>query len=345
MFRTVSRKLLMHIFCWIIFIAYEVSMVFAMGGGGSVLRFAGFYILDILLFYVNAQAFTEATRARHTLLVLMTSVILEMCLFVLFTIGIDIFIERVETNRPFIGATEEDYIRALWRGIYMLGISIAYWFTLRSFINARKADELRIEKLESEQRQAVLELAQLRAQINPHLLFNSLNFIYNSIESVSPKASEGILLLADVMRYAMTPIESDGKTALHKEVEQITNYVSLNQLRFNNKLFINVCISDSVSGSEERIAPLLLLTFIENMFKHGNLSDPHAPAMITVKLHGSELYFTTANLKRSNQPPEARLHIGISNIRTRLQARYPGAHHLQIIDDGVKFIVELTISL
>lgn len=345
MLRTVSRKLLMHVLCWVLFIAYEVSMVFAMGGSGSVLRFAGFYMLDILLFYTNAQAFTEAFRLRHVVLVLMPAILLELLLFVIFTIGTDIFVESIETGFPVIDISRLDYIRAIWRGLYMLGISIAYWFILRNFKNARKANELRIQKLQAEQERAALKVAQLRAQINPHLLFNSLNFIYNSIESVSTQASESVLLLADVMRYAMNPAESDDKVALCKEIEQIVNYIELNRLRFEDKLYIESDIPNDVSGSDLRILPLLLVTFIENMFKHGNLSDPHAPAMITTKLKGNELYFTSFNLKRVNQLPEARPHIGVNNIKNQLQAHYPGAHYLQIIDDGIKFIVELTISL
>lgn len=345
MLRTMSRKLLMHVLCWLIFITYEVSVVLAMGGRGGFFRFAGFYSLDILLFYGNTYIFSKAFRYRYIIAVLIPLVLFELALFTGLTIAVNVIIDSVEIYFPVIDISRLDYIRAIWRGIYILGLSIAYWFTLRSFRNERKANQLQIQTLQAEQKQAALELAQLRAQINPHLLFNSLNFIYNSIESVSPKASEGILLLADVMRYAMSPMEADNKTALSNEIEQIVNYISLNQLRFNNKLSVDVSIAATAYNSELRIPPLLLPTFIENMFKHGNLTDAGEPAVIAISVTGNKLHFFSSNLKRANQLPQTRLHIGINNVQTRLQARYPGAHDLQIVDDGVKFIVKLTISL
>ncbi len=345
MLRTVPRKLLMHALCWLIFITYEVSVVLAMGGKGGFFRFAGFYALDILLFYGNTQVFSRAFRSRYIVAALVPLVLLELATFTALTIAVNIIIDSAESGFLVIDISRLDYVRAIWRGIYILGLSIAYWFTVRSFMNARKANQLQIQKLEGERREAALENAQLRAQINPHLLFNSLNFIYNSIESVSSKASEGILMLADVMRYAMSKVEADGKTALNKEIEQIMNYIALNQLRFGNKLYIDISITDVVAESELRIPPLLLLTFIENIFKHGNLSDLRHPARIEISLEQNQLRFFSFNVKRTTRLQQTRDHIGIRNVRTRLQACYRGTHHLQIVDEGSTFIVELTISL
>ncbi|MBW7891303.1 MAG: histidine kinase [Chitinophagaceae bacterium] len=326
------------------FIAYEVAVTLTMGVDASFLRFTVFYTLDILLFYINAHVvFQFVFQRRYAVLYLIPLVLAELALFTGATIAVNVMVDSVEAKE--LDVSKLDYIRAIWRGVYFLGLSTAYWFILRNASNARKANMLQVQKLEGEKRETALENAYLRAQINPHLLFNALNFIYNSVVGISETASRGILLLADVMRYALTNMEPDGKVALCKEVEQVENYIAINQLRFSNKLCIVTDIDSACRTSALRIPPLLLLTFVENMFKHGYLSDPGNPAYITMRCTENIFYFRCGNEKRFNRVDFREGHIGIQNVKTRLQNYYEGLYDLDIADNDVTFTVKLTIRL
>ncbi len=344
--RRIPKKVFYHLLSWTLFISYEVLVTIGMGAHFRFFRYAAFYSLDILLFYVNAHVvFKYAFQRRYKALYVIPLVLAELYLFKQATIAANIFVDSAEAGRFIVDIDGKDYIRAIWRGVYCLGFSTAYFFILRNISNTKKANMLQIQKLEAERREAELEVAHRRSQINPHLLFNSLNFIYNAVESVSEKASKAVLQLADIMRYALTETQPDGKVELCREVEQIENYISLNQLRFTNRLSIISSIEDSCMESSLRIPPLILLTFVENMFKHGNLSDHRNAAFISIRCEGHTLHFYAHNSKARNRMEQKSEGIGINNVRMRLQNYYPEQFNLDIANNDTTFIVRLTIRL
>lgn len=300
-----------------------------MGSRAPVADFVSFYMLNIGLFYFNALTAAPAAAAyRYQLLSFPAIFCLELACYELLSIGMDVLVQSVQRGHWVIDIRRLDYIRVLWRGVYFIELSMAYYLGLRSINNFKL--------------KMAAENAHLRAQINPHLLFNTLNYIFTLTEDVSPEASESILLLADSMRYAMMPQQPDGMVELQKEMEQIERLIKLYEIRFNGKLLITTDFDPSCFREEIRIPPLLLLTFTENMFKHGNLYD--APALIRIWVADGTLCFYTFNLQANRRSIHSD-HIGLANARSRLKKFHRKNFVLETQTEGSNFIVNLKIRL
>jgi two-component system LytT family sensor kinase len=184
----------------------------------------------------------------------------------------------------------------------------------------------------------------LEHQLNPHLLFNSLGFIYNSVHENSPKAAECVLLLSDIMSFSLHDKSDDGKVPLSGEVEQIRRLIDINRYRFDKALSIGV----NLNGSFEkfRIIPLILFTLTENLFKHGNVLNTKFPALLSITVDsGGLLVFQSSNLKRPENEFIPGRKIGLKNVRLRLDFAYPNNYQLTISEDEDFYKTTLTINL
>ena len=184
--------------------------------------------------------------------------------------------------------------------------------------------------------------AYLQAQVNPHLLFNTLNFMYNTSAKVSEKLAETVMNLSDMMRYALTSIDEDDKVPLEKEIEHIHNYIRLNQARFNENLNVDILVNGDPEGL--RIIPLALITLVENVFQYGDLQDQQHPALIRIDIQDGNLELELKNKKRANR----RTHghgTGIRNLRERLDIYYPGLYSFDIQDEENSYALKLTLTL
>lgn len=239
-------------------------------------------------------------------------------------------------------------VGSVYRALYFIGFSVAYSFSMLLFRSSQLISQMRNRRLLQQKRSAEMERnliktenAYLTAQINPHLLFNTLNFIYNNLSQVSEKAAETVMLLSEMMRYSLTGIGDDGKVELWQEVEHINNMVQINQARFNDGLQVETHFDGDF---DVRIIPLILLTFIENIFKHGDLTDKNDPAQINISYVNGELNFYTRNKLRATMESKG-TGIGVQNSITRLEAAYSGHYNLSARPENGHFITELNITL
>ena len=188
------------------------------------------------------------------------------------------------------------------------------------------------------------ELSALKAQINPHFLFNNLNTIYALAERGDQRTKEVILQLSDFLRYVLYDTSSE-KINLEKEVEIIKTYVGLQKERITkNTTEVILNIQGDFTG--DQIAPLLLLPLAENFFKHG-LGKSHGIIEIDIHYSGHELHFSTRNSieRRENPINHQEGGIGILNVEKRLNLLYPNNHRLVFTDEGGLFKVDMTIGL
>lgn len=195
---------------------------------------------------------------------------------------------------------------------------------------------------QAEAGKANAELSFLKAQINPHFLFNTLNNIYSLAVTGSPHTPGAILKLSGMMRY-MTDEASRDFVSLEEEIECISNYIDLQRIRLNTQVSINFSVSGNTPGKE--IAPLVLMTFIENVFKYGISS--HESSEIIIKLFTGEqsVDFFCQNRIFSSKQKAGRTGIGISNTRKRLEHLYPSGHTLSIISKDDLYTVHLSLQL
>jgi LytS/YehU family sensor histidine kinase len=226
--------------------------------------------------------------------------------------------------------------------LFQLGFSIliAYLTYLRDEKKQRKILEEQKMQLEVEKSQANFNF--LKAQINPHFLHNTLNFLYAKSLPYSSELSEGILTLSDIMRYALSEGNAkDGKAPLKDEIEHVRNVIKINQLRFSNNLNVQFNVEGLVNGAT--IIPFVLITLVENAFKHGDLKSNEFPIEISLVVKDSLLYFSCRN-KKKNGPKELSTGIGLDNIKKRLDLAYGKDYSLKVKDEAVFYTTELTIN-
>jgi two-component system, LytTR family, sensor kinase len=185
------------------------------------------------------------------------------------------------------------------------------------------------------------ELHFLKAQINPHLLYNTLSHFHAKAEDFDPDLAKGILKLSEIMRYSLTD-STDNKVSLEGEMIQIRNLIDLHQLRYSGKLFIKLNVN--IQNNEAQIYPLLLLSFVENALKHGQLQDENYPVEIALKTDNDTLIFSTKN-RKNKAAMIISTHIGLSNIQKRLDILYPKKHTLIITNENEFYECRLTLNL
>lgn len=201
---------------------------------------------------------------------------------------------------------------------------------------------LRNQQLQKENTESQLQL--LKAQVHPHFLFNTLNNIYSQTQTESPKGSKMIMGLSDMLRYILYEGQKP-LVPLKQELDMTSEYISLEKIRYGNKLDVHVLTPDKVD--EIYIAPLLLLPFVENCFKHGTSNMLQNPWInLTVELKETTLVMKLMNGKAPlNVHIQNQRGIGINNVRQRLNLLYNAKYDLQIREDEEVFVVDLRVEL
>ena len=234
------------------------------------------------------------------------------------------------------------YFSIIMYGLFYSGISWlnAYLFYLAD--EKKKQKILEEQKMQLEVEKSSANLNFLKAQINPHFLHNTLNFLYAKSLPYSPELSEGILTLSDIMRYALSEGNArDGKAPLKDEIEHVWNVIKINQLRFSNTLNVEFTVKGQMDGIT--IIPFVLITIVENAFKHGDLKNQKAPIEINVEVARNTLKFWCRNRKKSG-PKELSTGVGLDNIRKRLDLAYGDNYHFDVKDDAEFYTTQLTID-
>ncbi|MXV50359.1 hypothetical protein GS399_05190 [Pedobacter sp. HMF7647] len=347
-----TPPLSVHLAGWAALIVYEISMYyFVFSTFSSVSRYATYYGLNISLFYLHAYGLNLAFDQRKLPYLRAAGwVLAEILLYVVVNNLLDQLIYSKTGPVKFLDFKKNFISLPFFRGIYMMGLSTLCWAFVR-MINYRKtAMEAERQSLISAKQNAELErnlaLSQnafLQQQINPHMLFNSLHFIQANISKQSTRlASEGVMLLADVMRYSLEGADPSGYTTLENEIEQVKNIISLSALHKDGRQYLDLDISGDFSSV--KVLPLLLVTLTENVLKHGDLSDPRDPANIRISIDkNQQLSYISSNKKNEIHKPGYGL--GIGNTLTRLETAYPGKYQFDTRQAGQYFHLTLKLSL
>lgn len=222
-------------------------------------------------------------------------------------------------------------------GITIGGLAAAIKLMKYWYVKEQKNLQLQKENVES-------QLEVLKAQVHPHFLFNTLNNIYSYTQNTSPEAARMISGLSGILRFML--YESDQKLVpLSKELKMLQDYINLEKVRYGNKLELHIDLPDKTEGFY--IAPLLLLPFVENSFKHGTSNILEQP-WINLKI---DIKDNLLRMKLLNSKPDKKklkdkyAGIGINNVKKRLEFLYPGKHELVITSEEDVFIVNLKLQL
>ena len=196
--------------------------------------------------------------------------------------------------------------------------------------------------MRAQQEKNTAELQLLKAQVHPHFLFNTLNNIYSFSLENSPKTPELILKLSSLLSYMLYDCKTD-EVRLENEIKIMKNYIDLERERYGNKIEISWSVEGEIK--DKFIAPLLMLPFLENAFKHGTSEQLEKPWLsVDISVSQNILKGKIANSK-NEYTPATNHGIGIQNVKKRLAFIYPGKHELKLNDEGNFFVVSLLIEL
>ncbi len=185
------------------------------------------------------------------------------------------------------------------------------------------------------------ELKFLRSQVNPHFLFNTLNNLYSLVATGSDKALPALDKLSGLLRYSL--YDQEPLVPLNRETDYLKDFLHLECMRVEDLALPRVTIGPFTK--DWQLPPLLLVPFIENAFKHGELKDPRHPLLISLTEEGEQLRFQVTNLKRKNVTSQDRIGgIGLANTRKRLSLVYPERHTLTLSSDEDVFRIDLVLS-
>jgi Histidine kinase len=220
---------------------------------------------------------------------------------------------------------------------YLLVIAVS---AIMRLLSEQQKQQQKMEAIAHEKTTA--ELNTLKAQINPHFLFNALNSIYGLSTTKSPNTPDAVLRLSDMLRYSTTQLENN-TVALQQELDYLSNFISFQQLRLtpNNHVVFTV----TGNAADKQIAPLLLIPFVENVFKFGTTTETDTELVIALEIENNVLRLTTRNqiFKDSNLASEK---IGLENTQRRLNLLYPNRHRIAYTEANhiFEFSLELTLA-
>ena len=332
-----TKVIFIHLLCWVLILTYQYSgyliesasfVSIALGVSMTIIQIVEFYICYLWVYPKYLK------KGKIPQLVLGVIFALGVFIALRFLIEEILYLNWFNFHNYSDQTTTISYIiDNIYYGISYITISAAVYSVQQNFKTEIANRKLKDEVVKS-------ELAFLKSQINPHFLYNSLNYVYSLAIPVSDKLANAILRLSDLMRYTLNE-SPDGGVSLVKEVEYLESYIELFKMRFEPNFFVDFNAEGIV---EQKVAALVLIPFVENAFKHGVLNDEKHPVRIKLKVNGKRLSFEVSN-KISHAQKDHSSGVGLVNIHRRLDLIYPDQHELLISNNGNTYKITLIINL
>jgi two-component system, LytTR family, sensor kinase len=299
--------------------------------------FANATAFYILLFLILPNFNKDTNRYK-----LSFYVIINICSIILFKEWIYTIIPVAEGDITLSLNFTTRFLAQIWEVGITIPFALAFWYADK--IVKEKEEQYRIEQENFLLEQAIIDtqINNLKNQINPDFLFRKLDYFYKESLPYSANLSKGISLLKEMMKYAIDDDGKNGKVSLQKEIRHIQNFIEINQLRFDGRL--QIFFEASGVSEKHQIMPLVLITFVENAFKYGELLDKNSPVTINLEMRSDEMFFSTFNKIRLG-PTEESEGIGITNTEKRLSLAYPNNYWLNIHHQHPHYEMKLYLNL
>jgi sensor histidine kinase YesM len=333
-----KTKIFIHSIGWIAFLFIPLffyqprpdnpnpDLLFIISSLVSGILMIGFFYLNSLIFFPN-----QYLKGRYTLYLLnVLTAFLLICVIIL------------TISHFFRPPNQEELFRPPPPTFPLpLAGNLLFRFLIVLFLSCAMTVNARWKKTEEEKMKA--EVSYLKAQINPHFLFNTLNSIYSLSIKKSDETSNAIIKLSNIMRYVVSDATHEF-VSVEKEIDYIKSYIELQKLRLTSSIIVQVEIN--IENPGKRIAPMLLIPFIENAFKHGVNTEENCFISIRIELDTNELHLIVENKKVAIQKQiEEYSGLGIQNSKNRLNLIYPSKHTLNITNGTNTYTVDLKINL
>lgn len=334
--KTCLSRALLHVLFWVLSV-FVFAFIFRLSGPISKLDiiYAAFFHISVvagvyLNFYGISKWLQKGRYLHYSVFMLTVTALVLVINHYTFKVLVDWVLPGYYFVSQFNHA-ETGVIFLIYLIITSASKLSAAWFELQK-VNQRMVKQEK-EKLDS-------ELRSLKAQINPHFLFNSLNVVYSLALKNDESTAEVVLKLSDILRYVIYDSTREQVT-LSSEVLLLNKYIELQKYRIEDSTPISFI---SEIEKDVKIAPLIFLPLVENSFKHGIKSDTEKGFInISLQSNDLEVYFEIENNKAKN-PDNNPNGVGLENIKKRLKIQYPGRHKLDVYDNNHTFKVCLRIG-
>ncbi|MNK74825.1 Sensor histidine kinase YpdA [compost metagenome] len=331
------KTIAIHILCWVLVLGYFY------GGAvieGTTLRQSAFTIsmnfIQIMEFYICYLWVYPRFLKKGKTLQLIGGILLTIAIFTASRYLIEevLYLKWFGFHNYAEGTTAWHYISDnIYWSLAFIVVPAAVYGIEKSFLAERMNLKLKDEVVKA-------ELSFLKSQINPHFLYNTLNYVYSLAIPVSDKLANAVLRLSDLMRYTLND-SPDGKVNLDKEVGYLESYVELFKMRFEPNFYVTFTTEGI---GDQKIAALILIPFVENAFKHGVVNDEAQPVRIKLKVQQKRLSFEVSN-KISHAQKDHSSGVGMVNVHRRLDLIYPDKHELLVSNNGNTYKSTLILNL
>lgn len=335
-------EILAHVGFWIFIIVVRLPMLnYTDNQPYYIWQLIVSMFLHIIIFYLFYFFFGRILLKRH----IWQFIVFIISFLLIYSIPVTYFFLFIFNKLMHVGLVQEDpqkgsvfmtYVSVIsTQSIYAITGTL-FRFTIDWFKNSRQQEMLEKQNITN-------ELALLRSQINPHFLFNTLNNIHAFVYRDQDKTAYGIIKLSEIMRYMLYETNSE-KVLLEKELKYVQNYIDLQRLRVKNPDYIDIKVEGNIYG--KMIPPLLLITFIENAFKHGRKNSPSPGISVLLKSEENSMYFEVSNYisQRNDDESNEFKGFGLKNLQRRLDLIYKNDYKLEIVKDNERYCVKLFIQ-
>ncbi|MCU0355773.1 MAG: sensor histidine kinase [Cytophagales bacterium] len=329
-----KKTVWLHLVCWLAFGATALSRDALVAFEKIMLARSVIVLLSsATLFYYVAWVACPYLSARKPL-----SFVLLLVLGVGVYAGLRVvLLEKILTHGTDLKSAS--FILNFWNGIIFSLAACGFYFTRKYYREEQNRQKLQNELL-------LTELAFLKSQMNPHFLYNSLNSLYSQALAVSEPLSKSILLLSDIMRYALEETDATGKVPLSKEITHLRNFIEMHRLRFRHKLHVDFRIQpEHVDTTTIKVLPFVLISLVENAFKHGLFTKAADALVIRLTVDENSIFFQVKNRIDHNPVKYPTPGVGLGNVRRMLALAYPDRHTLDLDQNSEFFEVNLTLNL
>lgn len=331
------RKLWLKIIFWLFVYGFFFSIIKVFQDYKYALAVSAFNVLTLYItHFISTRYLIPIFNTKNTRRYLLASCIV-MLIITSITTSIEVFYIgqfRVATHEapPMLF----HYLRQMLMLSFVLFVDNTFNL-IEQTTKLKEAEKLlKEDKLET-------ELKLLKAQIDPHFIFNALNNIYSLTYMQSANAPDSVLKLSEMLRYVFYDCSKD-KVNIAGEIKYIENFSAFQQMKSETKQ--NISLDTQVQNSMTEIAPMLMIPFIENAFKYSRIEeDSDAYVKIVVSQDPKNLHFSIINSVPSDNKPLSGSGMGINNVQHRLEIIYPQKHKLQIVDNKTDFEVNLELKV
>lgn len=330
-------RISIHLICWLLVFGYLY--------GGALLEGITFErslfsistnFIQLVVFYICYLWVYPNFMSRKKIVQLIGGVLITMAVFIVLRYLIEeiLFLKWFGVHNYSERTTAWFYVvDNIYYSIAFVVLAAAVYGVEQSFKSEQENRKLKEEAIKA-------ELSFLKSQINPHFLYNTLNYIYSLAIPVSDQLANAVLRLSDLMRYTLNE-SPDGKVSLDKEVGYLESYIELFRMRFEPHFYVNF-VYEGIE--QQKIAALLLIPFVENALKHGVVNDSARPIRIKLKIQQKRLSFEVSN-KISHAQKDYSSGVGLVNIQRRLDLLYPEKHDLLVSNNGNTYKSTLILNL